>query len=89
MRTWQAVGIIHTLYASLYIRQQLIINTTFGQIYILLIQNKQISMKLTFKDGEENLQIIEAREQRDNSIFKDQYAHADRIFDELIIWVLQ
>ena len=41
-------------------------------------------MKLTFKDGEENLQIIEAREQRDNSIFKDQYAHADRIFDELI-----
>lgn len=40
-------------------------------------------MKLSFKDGEENRQIIETREQRDNSIFKDQYAHADRIFEEL------
>lgn len=36
-------------------------------------------MKLTFKDVEDNLQIIETSDKRDNSIFKDQYAHADRI----------
>lgn len=41
-------------------------------------------MKLTFVDGEENRQIIENLEQRKNSIFKDQYAHADRIFAELL-----
>ena len=41
-------------------------------------------MKLTFIDGEENRQIIETIQQRGNSIFKDQYAHADRIFSELL-----
>ena len=41
-------------------------------------------MKLTFIDGEENYQVIENIEARENSIFKDQYEVADKIFDNLI-----
>lgn len=41
-------------------------------------------MKLTFRDGEENRLIKETLEDRDSSIFKDQYAHAEQIFSDLV-----
>lgn len=40
-------------------------------------------MKYTFRDGEENRLIKENLEDRNLSIFRDQYAHADRIFFDL------
>jgi hypothetical protein len=41
-------------------------------------------MKLTFIDGEENYQVIENIEARENSIFKDQYVVADKVFNDLM-----
>ena len=39
-------------------------------------------MKLIFRDGEENYQIIEEFQARENSIFKDQYVVADKVFND-------
>ena len=41
-------------------------------------------MKLIFRDGEENYQIIEEFQARENSIFKDQYVVADKVFNDLM-----
>ena len=40
-------------------------------------------MKLTFQDGKENQPIIES-ENMDNSVFKNQYVLAEKIFKALV-----
>lgn len=40
-------------------------------------------MKIKFKDGEENIPIIENAAQSETSVFKNQYILADKIFKTL------
>ena len=40
-------------------------------------------MKIKFKDGEENIPIIENAVQSETSVFKNQYILADKIFKTL------
>lgn len=40
-------------------------------------------MKIKFKDGEENIPIIENATQLETSVFKNQYILADKIFKTL------
>jgi hypothetical protein len=40
-------------------------------------------MKIMFKDGEENIPIIENAAQLETSVFKNQYTLADKIFKTL------